>query len=80
MTSTAQLLTEVTDSAAPTGILDEGAKREIRRAALSAVVIVLAGCDGGSASSATPAWCVWRIGSRIIRHPSEANACIKVSS
>jgi alpha-D-ribose 1-methylphosphonate 5-phosphate C-P lyase len=39
MTSTAQLLTEVTDSAAPTGILDEGAKREIRRAALSAVCV-----------------------------------------
>ena len=39
MTSTAELLTEATDSAAPAGLLDEGAKREIRRAALTAVCV-----------------------------------------
>jgi alpha-D-ribose 1-methylphosphonate 5-phosphate C-P lyase len=39
MTSTAELLTETTDSAAPAGLLDEGAKREIRRAALTAVCV-----------------------------------------
>jgi alpha-D-ribose 1-methylphosphonate 5-phosphate C-P lyase len=39
MTSTAQLLTEATASAAPVGILDEGAKREIRRATLTAICV-----------------------------------------
>jgi alpha-D-ribose 1-methylphosphonate 5-phosphate C-P lyase len=39
MTSTAELLIEATDSAAPAGLLDEGAKREIRRAALTAVCV-----------------------------------------
>jgi alpha-D-ribose 1-methylphosphonate 5-phosphate C-P lyase len=39
MTSTAELLTEATGSAAPAGLLDEGAKREIRRAALTAVCV-----------------------------------------
>jgi alpha-D-ribose 1-methylphosphonate 5-phosphate C-P lyase len=39
MTSTAELLTEATASGAPAGILDEGAKREIRRAALTAVCV-----------------------------------------
>ena len=39
MTSTAELLAEATDAAAPAGLLDEGAKREIRRAALTAVCV-----------------------------------------
>ena len=39
MTSTARLLAEATESAAPAGLLDEGAKREIRRAALTAVCV-----------------------------------------
>jgi alpha-D-ribose 1-methylphosphonate 5-phosphate C-P lyase len=39
MTSTAELLTEATDDVAPAGLLDEGAKREIRRAALTAVCV-----------------------------------------
>jgi alpha-D-ribose 1-methylphosphonate 5-phosphate C-P lyase len=39
MTSTAELLTELAAEAAPAGILDEGAKREIRRAVLTAVCV-----------------------------------------
>jgi alpha-D-ribose 1-methylphosphonate 5-phosphate C-P lyase len=39
MTSTAELLTAATESAGPAGILDEGAKREIRRATLTAIAV-----------------------------------------
>ncbi len=39
MTSTAELLAEASAAATPAGILDEGAKREIRRAALTAVCV-----------------------------------------
>ncbi len=39
MTSTAELLDELTVDAGPAGILDEGAKREIRRAVLTAVCV-----------------------------------------
>ncbi len=39
MTSTAELLTESAADTAPAGILDEGAKREIRRAVLTAVCV-----------------------------------------
>jgi len=39
MTTTAELLTEVAADTAPAGILDEGAKREIRRAVLTAVCV-----------------------------------------
>ena len=39
MTSTTELLIEATDSTGPAGILDEGAKREIRRATLTAISV-----------------------------------------
>ena len=39
MTTTAELLTELATDTAPAGILDEGAKREIRRAVLTAVCV-----------------------------------------
>ena len=39
MTSTAEMLTELAADAGPAGILDEGAKREIRRAVLTAVCV-----------------------------------------
>jgi alpha-D-ribose 1-methylphosphonate 5-phosphate C-P lyase len=39
MTTTAQLLTELADQEPPSGILDESGKREIRRAALTAVCV-----------------------------------------
>lgn len=39
MTTTGELLAEVTDDDAPSGILDESGKREIRRAALTAVCV-----------------------------------------
>lgn len=39
MTSTAELLTELSEAEVPAGILDEGAKREIRRAVLTAICV-----------------------------------------
>jgi alpha-D-ribose 1-methylphosphonate 5-phosphate C-P lyase len=39
MTTTGALLTELDAGAEPVGLLDEGAKREIRRAALTAVCV-----------------------------------------
>jgi alpha-D-ribose 1-methylphosphonate 5-phosphate C-P lyase len=39
MTTTAALLAEITEQQTPVGILDESAKREIRRAALTAVCV-----------------------------------------
>ncbi|HEY0575786.1 MAG TPA: alpha-D-ribose 1-methylphosphonate 5-phosphate C-P-lyase PhnJ [Pseudonocardia sp.] len=39
MSTTTELLAELYTEAAPTGLLDEGAKREIRRAALTAVCV-----------------------------------------
>jgi alpha-D-ribose 1-methylphosphonate 5-phosphate C-P lyase len=39
MTTTAELLTKLTDNETPPGILDESGKREIRRAALTAVCV-----------------------------------------
>jgi alpha-D-ribose 1-methylphosphonate 5-phosphate C-P lyase len=39
MTTTAELLTELAADSAPAGILDEGAKREIRRAVLTAICV-----------------------------------------